>query len=82
MKTILCYGDPNTYGSKPIDIDMLETPFVSTSYRFSKEKRWTGILQKELGNEYEVIEEGLNGRTTIYKNLDLIGINKIYTKVF
>ena len=38
MKTILCYGDPNTYGSKPIDIDMLETPFVSTSYRFSKEK--------------------------------------------
>jgi len=75
MKTILCYGDSNTYGSKPIDIDMLATPFVSVSYRFPKEKRWTGILQRELGNEYEVIEEGLNGRTTVWDD-PVEGIHK------
>ena len=28
--------------------------------------RWTGILQKKLGNDYEVIEEGLGGRTTMF----------------
>src|SRR3954462_3450599 len=26
--------------------------------------RWTGVLANELGAEYRIIEEGLNGRTT------------------
>ena len=52
---ILCYGDSNTWG------------YVSGSNhnRYLKEKRWTGILQKLLGNKYEIIEEGLNSRTLI-----------------
>jgi len=32
--------------------------------RFPRGERWTGVLQDELGPEYWVIEEGLNGRTT------------------
>lgn len=55
MKTILCYGDSNTYG--------LMSDLVS---RYPREVRWTGILQKKLGEEYYVIEEGLGGRTTIW----------------
>jgi lysophospholipase L1-like esterase len=66
MKTILCYGDSNTHGALPIDFDLLETPFISSRYRLPREKRWTGILQRELGSGYYVIEEGLNGRTTVW----------------
>ena len=65
MKTILCYGDSNTHGTLPIDFDLLETSFISSRYRLPREKRWTGILQRELGSGYYVIEEGLNGRTTV-----------------
>jgi lysophospholipase L1-like esterase len=28
------------------------------------DSRWPGVLQKELGSGYEVIDEALNGRTT------------------
>jgi lysophospholipase L1-like esterase len=66
MKTILCYGDSNTHGTKPIDFDMLETEFVPSHYRYAREKRWTGVLQRELGSEFLVIEEGLNSRTTVF----------------
>ena len=55
MKTILCYGDSNTWGYKPV-----------VKERYSRAERWTGILQRELGAEYYVIEEGLNGRTTVW----------------
>jgi len=56
MKTILCYGDSNTWGSDPAARD-----------RYPWERRWTGILQSGLGDGFRVIEEGLPGRTT---NLD------------
>ena len=55
MKTVLCYGDSNTFGYIP-----------ETGMRYSVDVRWTGSLQKLLGEEYRVIEEGCNGRTTIY----------------
>lgn len=55
MKTILCYGDSNTYGYDP-----------GTHRRYGKDLRWTGILAGKLGPEYTVIEEGCNGRTTVY----------------
>ena len=38
-----------------------------TISRYPRNKRWTGVLQSKLGDNYYVIEEGLNGRTT---NLD------------
>lgn len=55
MKTILCYGDSNTWGYQPV-----------TKGRYSREERWAGILPRELGAGYEVIAEGLNGRTTVW----------------
>jgi lysophospholipase L1-like esterase len=55
MKTILCFGDSNTWGFDP-----------ATKDRFNREVRWTGVLQQELGREYHVIEEGCNGRTTVW----------------
>lgn len=55
MKTILCYGDSNTWGFNPL-----------TGERYPRSERWTGRLALELGNEFHVIEEGLNGRTTVW----------------
>jgi lysophospholipase L1-like esterase len=55
MKTILCYGDSNTWGHNP-----------ATQARFSRDERWAGVLRRELGDAYLVIEEGLNGRTTVW----------------
>ena len=55
MKTILCYGDSNTFGLMP---DLMN--------RYPRDVRWTGRLQKQLGEEYYVIEEGLGGRTTVW----------------
>jgi len=55
MKNILCYGDSNTYG--------LKSDLIS---RFPRDERWTGILQKALGGDYYIIEEGLGGRTTVW----------------
>jgi len=66
MKTILCYGDSNTFGWIPKSFDPIqEEPFPSEN-RFSIEERWTGILKNNLGKDYAVIEEGLNGRTTVW----------------
>jgi len=55
LKEVLCYGDSNTWGYNPI-----------TKERYEKDERWTGVLQNALGNDYHVIEEGLNGRTTVW----------------
>lgn len=53
-KTVLCYGDSNTWGQTP----------DKTSRRYPCDVRWTGVLQKILGDNYYVIEEGLSSRTT------------------
>lgn len=60
MKTILCFGDSNTWGFAP---DSITTPFPR---RHALDVRWTGLLAKELGVDYRVIEEGQNGRTTVH----------------
>lgn len=52
-KRILCFGDSLTWGHIP----------GSEHDRYPLNKRWTGILQTFLGNNYEIIEEGLCGRT-------------------
>ncbi len=57
MRTILCYGDSNTWGYDP-----------TTGERFGREERWPGVLARELGDGYAVIEEGLNGRTTVWED--------------
>lgn len=58
-KTILCFGDSNTYGQKP-----------DKSGRYAADVRWTGQLQRALGGDYYVIEEGLGGRTTDLDDVD------------
>lgn len=57
MKTVLCYGDSNTWGSATI-----ERP----GGRYAPHERWPGILRGELGDGWMVIEEGLSGRTTVH----------------
>lgn len=59
VQTILCYGDSNTWGCKP-----LATP--GSPVRFPPDVRWPGVLRRELGSDYWVVEEGLNGRTTVW----------------
>lgn len=53
-KTILCYGDSNTWGNIP-----------RSDARYPRDIRWPGALQDLLGEEYEVISEGLCGRTFV-----------------
>jgi lysophospholipase L1-like esterase len=55
MKRILCYGDSNTWGYDPV-----------TQTRFDDQTRWTRVLAAALGTGYEIVEEGLNGRTTVW----------------
>ena len=57
MKSVVCFGDSNTYGYDP-----------STGDRFPDSVRWTCLLQGLLGDGYKVIEEGLNGRTTVFED--------------
>ncbi|WP_321815172.1 MULTISPECIES: SGNH/GDSL hydrolase family protein [unclassified Paraburkholderia] len=60
MRTVLCYGDSNTYGTKPM------TSIADDFVRFDRETRWPGVLRKQLGDQWEVIEEGLASRTTVH----------------
>jgi lysophospholipase L1-like esterase len=55
MKTVLCYGDSNTWGYNPLSQD-----------RYPLAARWVSVLARELGSDYLVIPEGLNGRTTVW----------------
>ena len=53
LKTIVCFGDSNTWG------------YVAGTLRdrFPRDVRWPARLATALANEAEVIAEGLNGRT-------------------
>ena len=64
MPTIVCYGDSNTHGYD-----------AATGGRFARSVRWPGVLAAELGEAADVIEEGLNGRTTIWDDPYLDGRN-------
>ena len=54
MKSVLCYGDSNTWGYIP-----------GSGQRYSRAQRWPGAMQEALGADFFVIEEGLNSRTTV-----------------
>ncbi|MBO5129958.1 MAG: lipolytic enzyme, G-D-S-L [Oscillospiraceae bacterium] len=60
-KHIVCLGDSNTHGycADPADC-------ADHGGRFNENERWTCLLQKALGEEYLVLEEGLSGRTTVF----------------
>ena len=70
QKNILCFGDSNTHGYNS-----------KTGGRFDVNERWTKLLQKNLGDDYYIIEEGLSGRTTSFEDPvfeGLCGLNVIY----
>lgn len=54
-KRVLCYGDSNTWGHIP-----------GGKGRYPESVRWTGVCQQELGDDFVIIEDGINGRTTIF----------------
>ena len=59
MKTVLCFGDSNTYGLNPKD-----------KSRFDYNTRWSGLLDAKLRTHgYMVAEEGLCGRTTVFDDV-------------
>ena len=61
-KTILVFGDSNSWGWNP------SNDFTRLLERWSDEERWAGVLQKELGDGYKVVVDGLNGRTTVWND--------------
>ncbi|MDR2098173.1 MAG: GDSL-type esterase/lipase family protein, partial [Spirochaetaceae bacterium] len=75
MKTILCYGDSNTYGYIP-----------GTGRRYDYKTRWPRVLERILNQncpgeqEWWVDEEGLNGRTSSFDDpveLDRNGLRHV-----
>ena len=62
-KHILCLGDSNTHGycADPADC-------ADGGIRFNEDERWTCLLQKALGEDCLVTEEGLSGRTTVFQD--------------
>lgn len=54
-KTVVCFGDSNTHGYNS-----------KTHGRFTEEERWPCLLSAYLGEDYAVKEEGLSGRTTVF----------------
>lgn len=59
MPTVLCYGDSNTHGTKPM-------AHLDDMARFGADQRWPGAMSAALGPGWTVIEEGLPGRTTVH----------------
>lgn len=55
MRTILCYGDSNTWGYVP-----------GAGRRYPIDVRWTGRVQQALGSAYRIVDEGLSGRYTVW----------------
>ena len=56
MKRIVCFGDSNTFGYVP-----------AAGARFDENTRWAGRLKSSLAAKgCQVIEEGTNGRTTVF----------------
>ena len=58
-KTILCFGDSNTHGTKPM-------PSLEGAGRFGHAARWPSVMGQALGQGFEVICEGHPGRTTVH----------------
>lgn len=58
-KTILVFGDSLTWGWNPNS---------RPTARYPKADRWPEIMAASLGDQYDVITEGLSGRTTVFED--------------
>ena len=63
-RRIVCFGDSNTWGYN-----------AKTLERFPEGIRWTSILAEFLGEEFQVVEEGLSGRTAVVDDPLFEGLN-------
>ncbi|QKY70771.1 GDSL-type esterase/lipase family protein [Lentibacillus sp. CBA3610] len=64
QKRVVCFGDSNTWGYNAENTD-----------RFSEDIRWPCLLQRWLGDYYQVVEEGLPGRTSVSEDPLFEGLN-------
>lgn len=64
MKTVLCFGDSNTWGYDAETYD-IKTGCVN---RIPFEERWPGIAQQKLGSGFRILENALNARTIIVED--------------
>ncbi|MDR2391463.1 MAG: SGNH/GDSL hydrolase family protein [Planctomycetota bacterium] len=72
-QTVLCYGDSNTWGYVPGGLGR----------RFPHPIRWPSVMADILGSGFRVVEEGLNGRTTVFDDvLSPPGIERNGLKTF
>jgi lysophospholipase L1-like esterase len=67
-RTVLVYGDSNSYGTKPM-------PDLMSGERFGPQERWPGVMAAALGEGWRLVEEGLPGRTTVHPD-PISGVHK------
>jgi lysophospholipase L1-like esterase len=65
MKTVVLFGDSNTWGYVP----------GTDAERYPRDVRWPGVLADALGANWDVVAEGLNGRTATFERFDSEGRN-------
>lgn len=58
MKRVLIYGDSNTFGTGPME-SLASDPILPRG------ARWGDVLADELGGDFEVVVQGLGGRTAV-----------------
>jgi lysophospholipase L1-like esterase len=63
-RRIVCFGDSNTWGYD-----------AKTMERFPEGVRWASLLGEFLGDEFQVVEEGLSGRTSVIDDPLFEGLN-------
>ena len=63
-RRIVCFGDSNTWGYD-----------AESNERFNEDVRWPSLLAQRLGNEFQVVEEGLPGRTSVVDDPLFEGLN-------
>ena len=63
-RRIVCFGDSNTWGFD-----------AATMGRFPEGVRWTSLLAEWLGDDFQVVEEGLSGRTSVVDDPLFEGLN-------
>lgn len=65
-RRIVCFGDSNTWGFD-----------ARRNGRFPDAIRWTKLLEKQLEDDFEVVEEGLSGRTSVVDDPLFEGLNAL-----
>ncbi|WP_220718172.1 GDSL-type esterase/lipase family protein [Agarivorans litoreus] len=73
MKTILCFGDSNTWGYSP-----------DNGQRIDHNQCWPGVVAQQLGKGVRLIENGLPGRSSYLNNPNFgltSGINALIDEV-